>query len=85
MPKNRKVTKVKWKIREYLEKHGKSPYALWKASGLSRTAVYDICNDKQEGLRFEAMGRIVEALEKLTGETVTPNDLLEVVRDAQTT
>jgi DNA-binding Xre family transcriptional regulator len=75
------VLKVKWKIRSYLEQHGKTPYALWKASGLSRTAVYDICNDKQDGLRFEAMGRLINALEKLTGQTVTPNDVLEVVRD----
>ena len=73
---------MKWKIRAFLEQHGKTPYALWKASGLSRTAVYDICNGKQDGLRFEAMGRIVSALEKLTGQPVTPNDLLEVIRDA---
>ena len=84
MLENRKVVKVKWKLRQYLEAHGKTPYALWKASGLSRTAVYDICNDKQDGLRFEAMGKIVNALETLTGQTVTPNDLLEVVRDGAT-
>jgi DNA-binding Xre family transcriptional regulator len=71
---------VKWKLRQYLDAHGKTPYALWKASGLSRTAVYDICNDKQDGLRFEAMGKIMAALETLTGRAVTPNDLLEVIR-----
>jgi DNA-binding Xre family transcriptional regulator len=81
MPENREVAKVKWKLKDFLEKHGKTPYALWKESGLSRTAVYDICNDKQDGLRFEAMGKIVTALETLTGVTVTPNDLLEVVRE----
>jgi DNA-binding Xre family transcriptional regulator len=73
---------VKWRIRAFLNTHNKTPYALWKASGLSRTAVYDICNDKQDGLRFEAMAKIVKALEHLTGLTITPNDLLEVVRDA---
>ena len=76
---------VKWKVKEFLDSVGKTPYSLWKASGLSRNQTYAICNGKQDGLRFDGMTKLIQGLEKLTGKTVTPNDLLEVVRDAQTT
>ena len=76
---------MKWKVKEFLDSVGKTPYSLWKASGLSRNQTYAICNGKQDGLRFDGMTKLIQGLEKLTGKTVTPNDLLEVVRDAQTT
>jgi DNA-binding Xre family transcriptional regulator len=79
MPENGDMT-VKWKVKEYLEANGKTPYALWKASGLSRNQTYAICNGEQDGLRFEGLGKLIHGLESLTGHSVTPNDVLEVVR-----
>jgi DNA-binding Xre family transcriptional regulator len=73
---------VKWKVKEFLEQHGKTPYALWKASGLSRNQTYAICNGQQDGLRFDGLSKLIFGLEKLSGDIVTPNDVLEVVRDA---
>lgn len=73
---------VKWKVKEILEQHEKTPYALWKASGVSRTTLYAITGGKMDGLHFDTLDKLIRGLEKLTGKTITPNDLLEVVRDA---
>jgi DNA-binding Xre family transcriptional regulator len=75
---------VKWKVKEFLDSFGKTPYALWKASGLSRNQTYAIVNGQQDGLRFEGLSKLIFGLEKLTGQEVTPNDVLEVVRDGKT-
>ena len=72
---------VKWKVKELLDQHNKTPYALWKASGLSRTATYQICSGEMLGLRFDALARLMLGLEKLLGQAITPNDVLEVVRE----
>ena len=73
---------MKWKVKEILEQHEKTPYALWKASGVSRTTLYAITGGKMDGLHFDTLDKLIRGLEKLTGKTITPNDLLEVVRDA---
>lgn len=74
------MTTVKWKLKEYLEGQDLSVYQLWKATGLSKTGVYKIVNNQVKGLEFDALGRIISALEKMTGKRVEPNDVLEVVR-----
>jgi DNA-binding Xre family transcriptional regulator len=72
---------VKWKIKEYLETHGKTPYALWKASGISRTTIYAITGGKMDGLHFDTLSKLIAGLESITGQTVEVGDVLEVVRD----
>jgi DNA-binding Xre family transcriptional regulator len=79
MSQNGEMT-VKWKVKEFLDSNSKTPYALWKASGLSRNQTYAICNGEQDGLRFDGLSKLILGLEKLTGQLVTPNDVLEVVR-----
>lgn len=73
---------MKWTIKEFLSKHNKTPYALMKETGLPRQTIYSITNNQTKGLEFATMARLVAGLEKITGASVTPNDLLEVVRDA---
>ena len=73
---------VKWKVKEYLEQNEKTPYALWKASGLSRTTVYGITGGQLTRMDFSTLAKVVEGLEKVTGKQVQPNDVLEVVRHA---
>jgi DNA-binding Xre family transcriptional regulator len=80
--KNPEVYTVKLKVKEYLDTHQKSAYALWKASGLPRNTVYSLSQGKAMRLDLETLGKLLYGLEQLTGETVTPNDLLEVVRHA---
>jgi DNA-binding Xre family transcriptional regulator len=67
---------VEWNIKQLLEKHGKTPYALMKETGLSRQTVYAITNNQTSGLDFKTMSRIVDGLSKLTGQSITPNDVL---------
>lgn len=74
---------MRWKLKEYLDSNGLTVYQLWKATGLSKTGTYKIVKNQVGGLEFDALGRIITALEKLTGKRVEPNDVLEVVRDAQ--
>jgi DNA-binding Xre family transcriptional regulator len=73
---------VKWKVKAFLDEHGKTPYALWKASGLSRTTTYAITAGNLIRTDFSTLARIIEGLEKITGKQVQPNDVLEVVRHA---
>jgi DNA-binding Xre family transcriptional regulator len=71
---------VRWKVKEYLDKHQKTPYALWKASGLSRTTTYAITSGHLTRTDFSTLANIIKGLEEITGNRVEPNDLLEVVR-----
>ncbi|WP_168734837.1 helix-turn-helix transcriptional regulator [Deinococcus sp. KSM4-11] len=71
---------VRWKVKEYLEDSGKSTYALWKASGLSRTTAYAISSGEMKGMEFDTLGKLIGGLEKLTGKRVELSDVLEVVR-----
>jgi DNA-binding Xre family transcriptional regulator len=73
---------VKWKVKEFLDKHKKTPYSLWKASGLSRTTVYGITGGDLTRMDFSTLASIIEGLEQVTGKKVEPNDVLEVVRHA---
>lgn len=74
---------MKWKVKEYLDIHQKTPYALWKASGLSRKTVYDITGGKLIRMDFSTLAAVIQGLETITHKRVEPNDVLEVVRDAQ--
>ena len=71
---------MRWKVKEYLDSQGKTPYALWKSSGLSRTTVYAITANQLDGVQFETMGKLIEGLEKMTGKRVELSDVLEVER-----
>ena len=72
---------MKLRLKEFLESNGKTPYALWKITGLPRNTVYSISQGKALRLDLDTLGSLLHGLETLTGKIVTPNDLLEVVRD----
>ena len=71
---------MRWKVQDYLDANGKTAYALWKASGLSKTTVYGITGGKLIRMDFSTLAAVITGLEKLTHERVEPNDVLEVVR-----
>ena len=73
---------MRWRIKAYLQAARITPYRLWKESGLAQSTVYALAKDRGDRADLATLGRLVETLERLTGRTVTPNDLLEVVRDA---
>jgi DNA-binding Xre family transcriptional regulator len=79
---HQEVFTVKLKVKQILDSNHKSAYALWKASGLPRNTVYALTQGKTARLDLETLGRVLWGLERITGQYLTPNDLLEVSRDA---
>jgi DNA-binding Xre family transcriptional regulator len=71
---------VRWKLKEFLESHGKTTYALMKASGVSQATMYTITGGKKTGVDFTTLGAIIHGLEQIIGEPVGVEDVLEVVR-----
>ena len=70
---------VKWKLQEYLNQHDITPYRLAQEihGELSQKGVYRLTDDSLGGVRFDTLSAVIAGLRRLTGETVTPNDLLE--------
>ncbi len=70
-----------WKLRDYLKTHGLSAYQLAKALPESRQpTIYRLASDTPpSSVSLDVLGRIVSGLRELTGEPVSPNDVLEVV------
>lgn len=70
---------VKWRLKDFLDRHGLSTYQLVdKTHGkLSRTGVYRLTDNDLKGVRFESLAAIIPALRELTGEEVQISDLLE--------
>jgi DNA-binding Xre family transcriptional regulator len=79
---NEGVYTVKLTIRNYLEQHNASAYRLWKASGLPKNTAYALASGKTTRIDLDTLGKVVFGLEQITGKTITPNDVLEVIRDA---
>lgn len=71
---------MRWKVKEFLEQNGKTTYALWKASGLSRTTAYAIAQGDMKGVEFDTLGKLLNGLEQITGKQVNLDDILEVIR-----
>ena len=69
-------------LKDRLKLHRISAYRLWKASGLSKGTIYALVNGKAEGFDFKTMQTVLDTLSRLTHKAITPNDVLEVVRDA---
>lgn len=74
---------VRWKLRDYLDKHKITPYRLWVDSGLARQTVYTLAQNKGDRVDLNTLGTVITTLEKLTHKRVNLDDVLEVVRDAQ--
>ena len=73
---------VKLRLKEFLTANNLSTYRLEReVSGVSRTSLYKLASGDTDGIRFPTLDAIIAALTKLTGNPVTPNDLLEVVQE----
>lgn len=68
---------ITWKLREYLDRHKVSAYAIIKATDLSPNTVYALARGDQRRVDLEVLDKVIGALEQLSGQTVTFNDLLE--------
>lgn len=61
---------VKLKLKELLEKKGKSIYQLQQETGVSYPTLHKIANGKPESISFKVLEKICDNLQ------CTPNDLL---------
>ena len=62
---------MRLKIKEILEKQGKTAYWLSKQTGISPNNIGKICNGETVNIRFDTLEKICKALD------CTPNDLIE--------
>lgn len=70
---------VTWKLREYLDQHEVSAYALTKAADLAPNTVYALARGDQGRVDLVVLDKVIGALEQLTGQRVSVGDLLERV------
>jgi hypothetical protein len=72
---------VKITLRNYLKRKGLTAYQLAKSLPDSRQpTIYRLASEKPpSSIDLEVLGRVVRGLRVLTGEQVSPNDILEVV------
>ncbi len=68
---------VTWKLREYLDRHEVSAYALAQATDLAPSTVYALARGRQRRTDLDVLDKVLTALEQLTGERVSVCDLLE--------
>jgi transcriptional regulator with XRE-family HTH domain len=71
------MSRVRWRLKEYLDEHGLSAYALTKATKLSPNAIYSIARGETNQVRLETLGGLLVGLRKLTGEDVSFDAVLE--------
>jgi DNA-binding Xre family transcriptional regulator len=83
-----------WKLEGTLRRFGKTPMALARASGLTKTTIYNMVNNTSQAVQLETLDKLLIGLENLTGQhfsvadvlerEVKPNALLEaLLRDAK--
>jgi DNA-binding Xre family transcriptional regulator len=69
---------VRWKLGELLARHRLTALALAKASGLSKTTVYNLVNGQSKALEIETLLKIVAGFRALTGQTIAVDDIFGV-------
>ena len=68
---------VTWKLREYLDRHKVSAYAITKSTDLAPSTVYALARGDQGRVDLEVLDKVLTALDSLTGKRVSVCDLLE--------
>lgn len=68
---------LRWKLRNYLDEHKLSAYALTKVADVAPNTVYALARGDSERISLEVFDKVLVGLEKLTGHSVNVSDLLE--------
>jgi hypothetical protein len=74
---------IRLNLNRFLERHAISTYRVVKETTgkLAPNTVYDLARRPAQRIDLQTVGQVVNALERITGETVTINDLLEITPD----
>lgn len=72
---------VHFTLRHYLTAHGLSAYRLAQAARgrVSERTVYALARGEASRVDLSTLGAVISTLEELTGEPVSPGDLLQAV------
>jgi hypothetical protein len=67
-------------LNKFLENHAISAYRVVKETTgqLAANTVYDLAKRPAQRIDLQTIGQVLGALERITGETITINDLLEI-------
>ena len=68
---------TQFKLHDTLHRHKKTPAALVQASGLAKTTVYNIVNNKAKAVELATLDKLLLGLQKLTQENFGLEDILE--------
>jgi len=68
---------TRFKLEPLLRQHRTNPLALASASGLSKTTVYNIVNNKAKAIELQTLDKLLMGLEKLLGRPVSYNEVFE--------
>ena len=75
---------VRWTLKDYLQSHNLSTYALVRSSGLAPNTVYSLARGEQNQIRLDTIAGVLGGLRELVGHEVALTDILvhEVRSDA---
>lgn len=68
---------TQFKLESLLRQHRTNPLALAEASGLSKTTVYNIVNNKAKAIELQTLDKLMAGLERLLGRPVHFDEILE--------
>ena len=71
------IVPTHFKLEPLLRRHNKSVLALVKASGLAKTTVYNLVNNRAKAVELETLSKLIDGLERLTDKTISFDDVLE--------
>lgn len=66
-----------FKLEPLLRQHKKTPLALAQVSGLSKTTVYNLVNNKAKAVELQTLDKLMAGLELLLGRPVRFDEILE--------
>jgi DNA-binding Xre family transcriptional regulator len=68
---------VQFNLETILRRNKKTASALIEATGLAKTTVYNIVNNKAKAVELETLAKLMSGLRDLTGEPVAIGDILK--------
>lgn len=68
---------VRWRLKDFLNEHNLTTYALVRASKLAPNTVYSLARGSTHHVRLDTIAGVLGGLRKLTGDEVGLTDILE--------
>ncbi len=76
------MTHIQWKLKPYLEQNAIAAHKLALEAGISPPNLYTLIRGEgAKNVSRDTLAKLIGALRRLTGQPVTPNDLLEVIEE----